>query len=75
MKTNNKNNFGKRTANQINSILKSNGIEAKAINQGDGNSFNVYIESNLHNRFALKKSGFILCRGNEGDKYITIKCH
>ena len=71
---NNKTNYGKRTANQVNSILKANDIDAKSINLGNGIEFDIRIESNLRNRFALKKAGFILCRGKECDNFITVKC-
>jgi hypothetical protein len=74
-KVNNSNNFGKRTASQVSSILKSNGFDCKAENLGDGRTFDVKIESNIKNRYALKKAGFILCSGKEGDNYITIKTH
>jgi hypothetical protein len=54
-KVNNSNNFGKRTASQINSILKSNGLDWKAENLGDGRTFDVRIESNIKNqRIALR---------------------
>lgn len=74
-KVNDNNNFGKRTASQVNSILKSNGIDCKAENLGDGRTFGVKIESNIKNRYTLKKAGFILCLGKGGDNYITIKTH
>lgn len=74
-KLNNTNNFGKRTASQVSSILKSNGFDCKAENSGDGRTFHIQIESNIKNRYALKKMGFILCLGKESDKFITFKTH
>jgi len=67
------NNFGKRTASQVGAVLKSIGIQTKPENMGDGRTFTIGVESTLKNRVALKKAGFLLCMGNEGDKYITFK--
>lgn len=75
MKTNNANAYGKRTATQVKAVLKSNGIEASVENMGDGRTFCIGLESTIKNRYALKKAGFILCSGKEGDKYISIKTH
>ena len=74
-KVNNSNNFVKRTAPQVTSILKANGFDCKAENLGDGRTFDVLIESTIKNRYALKKAGFILCLGNKGDNFITFKTH
>lgn len=75
IKTNNPNSYGKRTSTQIKSVLKSNGIETTVENMGDGRTFSVGLESNIKNRYQLKKAGFILCSGKENDKYILIKAY
>lgn len=74
-KVNNSNNFGKRTVAQVRSILKHNGFDCEVNNSGDGRTFYTNIESNIKNRYALKKAGFIPCLGKEGDKFIFIKTH
>ena len=74
MKTNDKNNFAKRTANAVSSILKSNGIEMKPVNNGDGNMF--YVNQNdLATRILVKKAGFILVRSQQIDKQLYFLCH
>ena len=74
MKLNDKNDFAKRTANTVNSILSANGIELKAINNGDGNMF--YINQNdLKTRILVKKSGFILQRSEQNAKQLYFFCH
>jgi hypothetical protein len=75
MKTNDKNLHGNRTATQIKSILKSNGINCKVDNLGSGREFDIVIESTIKNRYLLKKIGFILCRGLDYEKYITVKAY
>ena len=72
---NDSNDFRKRTAAQIKAILKHHSIVASVDNLGDGRTFRIELESNLKNRVALKKAGFLLQRGTEGDKSITIKTH
>jgi hypothetical protein len=74
MKINDKNMYGKRTANMVNAILRANNFKAKALNLGNGIDFQICIESNIKNRYELKKMGFILGRGKAGDKFINIKC-
>ena len=69
MKTNDKNNFAKRTSNIVSSIL---GI--KAVNNGDGNMF--YVNQNdLATRILVKKAGFILVRSQQIDKQLYFLCH
>jgi hypothetical protein len=72
MTTNNRNNTAKRTATQINSILKAFGIESKSENLGNGNNF--CIENTLFNRVNLKKAGFILHLSNVSDKTVVFSC-
>lgn len=73
---NNTNNFGKRTANQVNAILREIGIDAKSENLGDGRTFDIKIADTIKNRFLLKKKGgFILMDGKDGNNYITVKCY
>jgi hypothetical protein len=61
------NNSAKRTAAQVNAILKSNGIDFKAANQGDGNLFCIQ-DASLKTAILLKKAGFII---NERTKNVT----
>ena len=58
MKTNNQNDFTKRTQSQIASILISNGVAFKCENLGDGRTFYVN-DSTLRTRLGIKKAGFI----------------
>lgn len=67
--------FGKRTVTQVKSILKSNNIICDVQNTGDGRTFEVKIDSNIKNRYALKKAGFILQLGSEKDNFITFKAY
>jgi hypothetical protein len=73
MNTNNANFYAKLTASQVKKITKQIFPDAEVKNMGDGRLFTIYIESNIKNRYELKKLGFILCRGNAGDQYIDIK--
>jgi hypothetical protein len=73
--TNNKNNFAKRTASQVKSILAKNGIDCKVENLGDNRTFFLNIVPTLKVRVLLSEIGFILCRTTEGDKTINIKCY
>jgi uncharacterized protein (DUF983 family) len=70
--TNNTNDFSKRTAAQVASILKANGLVLKCENLGDGKTFSV-LDTTLKTRIALKKCGFILNTSNQSDKYLTFK--
>lgn len=70
---NDKNNFAKRTAAQVNAILAANGILHKAENLGDGNTFQIAGTSDIKTRVALKQAGFILLRSNAGDITLTFK--
>ena len=73
MKMNNSNDFAKRNANTVNSILKSNGIEFKAQNTGDGRLFHIQ-NNDFKTRFLLKKAGFLLQRCKEDDKNCYFSC-
>ena len=72
--TNDTNNSQKRTATQVYAILKANGIELKPENMGDGRTFSIPCTA-LRTRVALKKAGFILVRGAEGDTNLVFKTH
>lgn len=74
MKTNNTNDFSKRTQSQIASILIANGIGFKPENLGDGRTF--YINDiSIKTRFAIKKAGFILEVSKANDKGLIFKTH
>lgn len=68
------NDYSKRTATRVASILKSNGLVLMPENLGDGNIFYI-ADSSLSTRLIIKRSGFILCRSNDGDKGVTFKSH
>lgn len=74
MKKNDTNNFSKRTASQVRSILRSNGLDAHCLNLGNNRTFSVYVEDTITNRVLIKNAGFILRRGCAGDKFIDIDC-
>ena len=74
MKINNINNFSKRTASQVASILKANGIPFKPENLGDGRTFYIN-DTNIKTRIGIKKSGFILNLSNENDKGLTFRAY
>ena len=71
---NDTNNFAKRTAATVKSILSKNGIDCHVENLGDGRTFDIAIEATLENRIALRKAGFILFRSKVGDKSIVVMC-
>lgn len=75
MKNNDKNLHGKRTATQVKSILKSNGIFCKVENFGDGRTFYLGLKSTMIARMELYKIGFILCVGKESDNHILVKAY
>ena len=74
MKKNNSNDASKRTENQINSILRSQGIKFKATNEGDGRKFSIP-DASLKTRIAIKKAGFILLRSIETDATLYFVTH
>lgn len=74
MKTNNKNDFSKRTASQVSSILIANGVPYKPENLGDGRTFYIN-DSNIKTRVGIKKAGFILDLSNKNDKGLTFKAY
>lgn len=74
MKTNNTNDFSKRTQSQIASILISNGIAFKPENLGDGRTFYIN-DTSIKTRFAIKKAGFILEVSKANDKGLIFKTH
>lgn|GEM_PF-5068738 len=61
MKTNDTNNFAKRTASQVTAILRTHGVTEKAENTGDGRHFCIVSEK-FGTRVAVKRAGFILER-------------
>ena len=74
MKKNNTNDFSKRTASQIASILIANGVAFKPENLGDGRTF--YVNDNgIRTRFGIKKAGFILELSKVNDKGLIFKTH
>lgn len=74
MKTNNTNDFSKRTASQVASILISNGVAFKPESLGDGRTFYIN-DASLKTRFAIKKSGFILELSKATDKGLIFKAY
>ncbi len=74
MKTNNPNDFSKRTQSQVASILISNGVLFKPENLGDGRTFYVN-DTSVKTRFAIKKAGFILELSKADDKGLIFKTH
>jgi len=74
MKTNNTNDFSKRTQSQIASILTAHGIAFKPENMGDGRSFYVN-DTTIQTRVGIKKAGFILALSNKNDKGLTFKAY
>jgi len=74
MKTNNTNDFSKRTSKQIASILTSNGIAFKPENLGDGRTFYLN-DTSIKTRVGIKKAGFILDVSSAGDKGLTFKAY
>ena len=74
MKTNNTNDFSKRTQSQIASILIANGVMFKPENLGDGRTFYVN-DASIKTRFAIKKAGFILEVSKANDKGLIFKTY
>lgn len=74
MKTNNTNDFSKRTASQVASILISNGVAFKPENLGDGRTFYIN-DTSIKTRFAIKKAGFILELSKATDKGLIFKAY
>ena len=74
MKTNNTNDFSKRTASQVASVLNANGITIKPENLGDGRTFYIN-DTSIKTRFAIKKAGFILELSKANDKGLIFKTH
>lgn len=74
MKTNNTNNFIKRTQSQVASILIANGVPFKPENLGDGRTFYVN-DSSIKTRVGIKKAGFILELSNVKDKGLTFNAY
>lgn len=74
MKTNDKNNFAKRTAGEVRGILSQFNLDLTVQNQGDGNLFMVY-DNSIKTRFAIKQAGFILDRCNAGEKNCYFRCY
>jgi catalase len=72
MKTNDQNNFAKRTQAQVKSILVAHGVDFKPENMGDGRLFSV-LDTSIKTRVAIKKAGFILDRSNLNDKVLYFK--
>ena len=74
MKTNDTNNFKKRTTTTIKGILNSNNIDFDfVINDGDNNQFTIICDSSIKTKMKLKQVGFI--RLYSDNNSITIKCH
>lgn len=74
MKTNDANNFKKRTVSSIKSILNANKINFDlVINDGDNNQFTIICDGSIKTKMQLKQAGFI--RLYSDNTSITIKCH
>ncbi len=75
-KTNNTNNFAKRTASTIKSILNSNNIPFESvINDGDNNQFGILTPNTIKTKMQLKQAGFIRIDKFSNNNVIVIKCH
>ena len=73
-KKNDTNNYAKRTASTIKSILKSNNIEFTDVyNDGDNNQFSIMTPNTIITKMKLKQAGFI--RLFTTSNSIIIKCH
>ena len=68
MKTNNSNDFSKRTASQIKAITKQK-FDGKVYNLGDNRLFMIEAENTILNRMKLKQLGFILDDGGSSGIY------
>lgn len=71
---NNTNDFSKRTASQVASILIKNGVPFKPENLGDGRMFYVN-DSSIKTRVGIKKAGFLLDLSRKNDKGVTFKAY
>jgi len=69
---NNANDFSKRTATQVNAILKGYNLPAKAESLGDGRAFYIH-DTSIKTRVALKKAGFIRDVAGVNDKGVFFK--
>jgi len=74
MRKNNTNDFSKRTASQVASILIANGVAFKPENFGDGRTFYVN-DSGIRTRFGIKKAGFILDISKADDKGLVFRAY
>lgn len=74
--TNNANNASKRTAAQINAILRKNNFgHLKAENLGDGRDFSIMLANDETNRAAMKALGFILPYKADGGKTLVLRAY
>ena len=76
MKTNNTNNFAKRTERTVKSILKANNVTfEQCTNEGDGNLFSITGKdcNTIQNKMRLKKAGFL--RDESFGNTIYFKCY
>jgi hypothetical protein len=74
MKTNDQNNFAKRTVSTIKSILNANKINFDlVVNDGDNNQFTVICDASIRTKMQLKQAGFIRLYSDSNS--ITLKCH
>jgi len=75
-KKNDTNNFAKRTASTIKSILNSNNIPFESVtNDGDNNQFGILTPNILKTKMQLKLAGFIRIDKFSTKNVIVIKCH
>ena len=75
-KTNDTNNFAKRTAGTIKSILNSNDIPYTHVdNDGDSNQFSITTPNTIKTKMQLKQAGFIRIDKFSTNNVIVIKCH
>lgn len=65
----------KRTVKQVREILKADQINCDKIYKfSDGCHFDLEINSDIKNRFALKNAGFFICN-ETSPNFIRIKCY
>ena len=75
LKVNNQNDSSKRTAVNIKSILKSNGIEfSLVINDGDNRQFTIITPNTIQTKMKIKQAGFLRLNNDGLKNSITVKC-
>jgi hypothetical protein len=72
VKKNDTNNAAHRTAAQVRSILRSNGVECTVENLGDSRTFYIVTDDSLKTYLAIKNAGFITISRRGG--HVELKC-